>query len=76
MIYKEGGKGGKLFMQDYHLTEPIKISMLERGRLVKLVEDLVKFCEENFPTSTVLYVEMYPRFMEKCCEKSSHVTEE
>ena len=35
------------------MTEPIKISMLERGRLVKLVEDLVRFCEENFPTSTV-----------------------
>ena len=76
MLYKEGGKGGKLFMQDYHMTEPIKISMLERGRLVKLVEDLVKFCEENFPTSTVLYVEMYPRFVERCCEKISHMTKD
>ena len=58
------------------MMEPTKISMLERGRLVKLVEDLVKFCEENFPTSTVLYVEMYPRFMERCCEKISHMTKD
>ena len=25
-------------------------------------------------TSTVLYVEMYPRFVEKCCEKTTHMT--
>ena len=53
MVYKEGGKGGAGIKKEYHLTEPVKISMLERGKLVRMVEEVVKFCEENFPTSTV-----------------------
>ena len=69
-----GGKGGAGIKKEFHLTEPVKISMLERGKLVRMVEKLVKFCEENFPTSIVLYVEMYPRFVEKCCEKTTHMT--
>ena len=50
-----GGKGGERIMQEYHLTEPVKISMLERSRLVRIVDGLITFCEENYPTSQIVY---------------------
>ena len=34
----------------------------------------MKFCVENFPTSKVLNVEMFPRFMERCCLKQDHMS--
>ena len=46
-------------MNEYHLTEPVKISMLERSKLVKVVDDFVTFCEVNFPTSVILYMDVY-----------------
>ena len=71
-----GGKGGERIVCEYHLTEPVKISLLERSRLVKMVDDLVSFFEFNLPTVKVVYVEMYPRFVERCCKKEGHMSED
>ena len=51
--------GRRSHVNEYHLTEPVKISMLERSKLVKVVDDFVTFCEVNFPTSVILYMDVY-----------------
>ena len=60
----------------YHMTEPVKISILERSKLVKMVDDLVNFIEFNLPTVKVVYVEMFPRFVERCCRRDGHMSED
>ena len=76
MVYKDVGKVGEKISCEYHLTEPVKISMLERSKLVQVVEEFITFCELNFPTSVIAYVEMYPRFVERCGKKGNHMSED
>ena len=40
------------------------------------MDDLVSFFEFNIPTVKVVYVEMFPRFVERCCRKDGHMSEE
>ena len=75
----EGGRRGKVeyrIVCEYHMTEPVKISLLERSKLVKMVDDLVSFFEFNLPMVKVVYVEMFPRFVERCCKKEGHMSED
>ena len=51
-----GGTGGEKIVCEYHLTESVKISLLERSRLVKMENDLGSFFEINLPTVKVVYV--------------------
>ena len=42
----EGGRRGRVedrMVCEYHMTEPVKISLQERSKLVKMVDDLVSF---------------------------------
>ena len=48
--------GGEKIVCEYHLTESVKISLLERSRLVKMENDLGSFFEINLPTVKVVYV--------------------
>ena len=41
-----------------------------------MVDDLVSFFELNLPTVKVVYVEIFPRFVEKCCRKEGHMSED
>ena len=34
------------------------------------------FFEFNIPTVKVVYVEMFPRFVERCCRKEGHMSED
>ena len=62
--------------QRFHLREPTKLTMLERGVLVRQIEDFVKFCEETYPTVRLLYVEMTPRHTDRCCSDREHMGED
>ena len=42
-MYKDVGKVGEKISCEYHLTEPVKISMLERSKLVQVVEEFITF---------------------------------
>ena len=44
--------------------------------LVKRVEELVEYCTDKFKGVQVSYVGIYPRFLERCCQDSSHMTED
>ena len=43
ILYKDVGKVGEKISCEYHLTEPVKISMLERSKLVQVVEEFITF---------------------------------
>ena len=75
LVLREEGKGGEL-RQEFHLTEPARLSMIERAGVVRLVEELVKVCREAVPEARVIYLGMCPRHVEKCCAKQEHMTED
>ena len=48
IVVRGGGSEGRV-TQEFHLREPTKLTMIERGGLVRQVEDFVGFCEMTFP---------------------------
>ena len=72
------GEGGEELVMSirYHLTEPAKITLSERMRLVSVVENLVELCRSQFPETKVVYIGMFPRHVEKCCALEGHMTED
>ncbi len=68
-----GGKVVERWEVRYHMQEPRKISMVEKRQLVDRVVKLVRGAYELFPESLIVYVTMFPRHVEKCCEKEGHM---
>ena len=68
LVLKEDGKGGEL-RQEFHLTEPARLSMIERAGVVRMVEELVKVCREAVPEARIVYLGMCPRHVERCCDR-------
>jgi hypothetical protein len=56
----------------YHMTEPRKILMFERRELVDKVGLVVGEVQVVFPTAEIIYISMFPRFVEVCCKE--HMT--
>ena len=75
LVLREEGEGGAL-RQEFHLTEPARLSMIERAGVVRMVEELVKVCREAVPEARVIYLGMCPRHVVKCCAKQEHMTED
>ena len=74
---KAGGQGrGGVIKQEFHLTEPVRLSMVERGGIVRLVEEMARVCREGVPEARILYLGMNPRHVERCCQKAEHRTED
>jgi hypothetical protein len=57
----------------YHMQDPRKISMVEKRLLVDRVVKLVREAQELFPESVIVYLTMFPRHVERCCEKDRHM---
>jgi hypothetical protein len=68
-----GGKVVERWEVRYHMNAPRKISMVEKRQLVDRVVRLVREAHELFPESLIVYVTMFPRHVEKCCEKEGHM---
>jgi hypothetical protein len=62
----------------YHMVDPKKISMGEKRQVVDRVRviKILKGAGELFPESVVMYMIMFPRHVERCCEREGHMTEE
>jgi hypothetical protein len=59
----------------YHLTDPVKINMVEKAELVdRFVDMLQKVKEVVGEKMVVAQVTMFPRFIRECCK--SHMTDE
>jgi hypothetical protein len=68
-----GGKVVERWEVRYHMQDPRKISMVEKRQLVDRVVRLVRESQELFPESVIVYVTMFPRHVEMCCEKDGHM---
>ena len=58
------------------MREPVKISMVERQQLLRICEGLVGGVRDLWPDTRIIWVGMYPRHVEKCCEEVGHMDEE
>ncbi len=47
--------------------------MVEKRQLVDRMVSLIKGAGELFPKSVLVYMTMFPRHVERCCEKDSHM---
>ena len=63
LVLKEEVRGSVL-RQEFHLTEPVRLSMVERAGVVRLTEELVKVCREVFPEARVLYLGMSEQMLQ------------
>jgi hypothetical protein len=74
----EKGRDGevKRVSVEYHMTEPVRISMQERRQLIERMVELVKGVQDRFPEAEVWYMTMFPRHVVRCCGKGGHMTEE
>ncbi len=60
----------------YHMTDQKKITMGEKRQMVDRVLRLLKGSIELFPEAVVVYMTMFPRHVERCCDREGHMTEE
>ena len=59
----------------YHMTEPSRITMMERGRLVKRTVSLLRRIREVTGARDITYVTMYPRHVTRCCSRKGHMSD-
>ena len=75
MVVVEGRREGSI-RTEYHMTEPAKVSLLERGAVARLVESLVEYVVEILPLTQVWYLSPPPRHVKRCCGMVGHMQEE
>jgi hypothetical protein len=69
IVYNEEGE----IKVEYHMTEPAKISMGEKEKIVGLMEYMVDELRKDYQGSDILYVGLMPRHIERCCTEKSHM---
>ncbi len=48
---------------------------MEKRTLVDRIVRLLNAAGELFPEAEIVYVTMFPRHVERCCDKDGHMTE-
>ena len=76
VVREEGKGGGGSIRQEFHLTEPSRLNMIERGGVVRMVEEIVKSCRELVPEASIVNLGTTPRHVEKCCGREDHMKED
>jgi hypothetical protein len=73
---QRGGNGSQEKWEvRYHMETPKRITMGEKRLLVDRVVKLVKGVNELFPETEIVSVTMFPRHVERCCDKTEHMTD-
>jgi hypothetical protein len=60
----------------YHMTEPEKLNSSEKRELTDLVVELARRIGEGLPGIQIIYITMFPRFVDRCCRAAGHMTKE
>jgi hypothetical protein len=60
----------------YHLTDPSKVTMGERRQVIDRTVELVEQVQGRFPFAEVLYMTMLPRYLVRCCDRVTHMSED
>ncbi len=72
---KVDGEVSRVSVQ-YHMTEPEKLTMSEKRELIDNVVELVRRIGESLPGIQIVYLTMFPRFVDRCCRTAGHMTKE
>jgi hypothetical protein len=67
-------KGTQELDISYHMTDPRKIAMCERRKIVDSVTKVWTEVGNIFPNADVTYLTMFPRFVVECCD--THMTKD
>jgi hypothetical protein len=67
-------KGTQELDISYHMTDPRKIAMCERRKVVDSVTKVWTEVRKTFPDAEVTYLTMFPRFVVECCD--THMTKD
>jgi hypothetical protein len=77
VIFKKGGGASvDSATTEYHLTEPVKMTMCERRQVAGVVTGIVEDCRKAWPLADVYYIGTFPRFVTKCCNRKEHMSAE
>jgi hypothetical protein len=75
-VKKGKGAAGDSVTSAYHLTEPVRMTLCERSQVASVVCQIVRECRKAWPLAEIYYCGIYPRFVEKCCERKDHMSGE
>ena len=62
-------------VSEYHLVEPLKLSMCERKVVAMVLAGIVRKCRELWPLVEVVYLTTLPRHVERCCPNKGHMSD-
>ncbi len=72
----EGKKGDERWEVRYHLEDPRKLTMVvEKWTVVDMMVRLLSGARELLLEAGIAYVTMFPRHVDRCCDKDGHMTE-
>jgi len=57
----------------YHLTEPVRMTLCERSQVASVVGQIAQECRKAWPLAEIFYCGIFPRFVEKCCDRKEHM---
>jgi hypothetical protein len=50
------------------------MTLCERSQVASVVCQVVRECRKAWPLAEIYYSGIYPRFVEKCCERKDHMS--
>ena len=65
--------GVEELVSEYHLRDPVKLTMCERKLVAQVLAGIVRKCRELWPLVEVFYLTILPRHVEKCCADRGHM---
>ncbi len=73
-VVTDSRKGKQEMDITFHMTDPRKIAMCERRKVVDSVTKVWSEIRKTFPDAKVTYLTMFPRFVKECCD--THMTKD
>ena len=61
---------------EFHLIEPVRPTMCERRVVAGAIGRIVKKIRELWPLVEIVYMEIFPRHVHRCCQEKGHMCEE
>jgi len=75
LVERDGTGKVKTVGTRYHMTEPVRVTLTERRDLTMRTVGLVEEVSDVTGADDVLYVTMFPRHVDKCCNREGHMTD-
>jgi hypothetical protein len=74
LVLKKSYNGEDSLSSRYHLTEPVRVTRAERTELIRQTVRLIMGLNDIWPGAEIIYIGLYPRHVERCCNNRTHMT--